>query len=563
MGAFQFLEAAPKKKQREIPRAVPVEDFTRFDNSVLPAVTQAPMNPENIPNFNQAQDNFALSTNNAEYFRVPEKVREERDIARNESLKKSQLTLYRYLKKQRTEIFGETDHPYWEKIIQQEAAFLEEVFFQSSVSKQQELLDSKFKESPQLKSALSYMGLLRLHGIHGKLGTITEQVVLSALPLDAPEGMVPTKSIHVSFEAASQEVLEAQKIEKSFHAFRNSSPFTSYSSKFALEKNSFNFSSIETESVPPEIRLMGLDLLWDLRHELLSNAKAIDQRFGQMLALYAPYSRIYIDVFKQDAMGPGSPEFLAIWRADNPKTKFRKELLGLGLITTGRRTDSRWALAGDKGASGNTPDGIFRVVGFHKKYVSQAGDDMRGLVMLSYGNSRAFSGRGFHHVFFYSPWGTNASHGCIRVYTGSNQMGLANLIWASINPMQLDQVDYMDMGNINDNNRFKETQSVREVVRYMRDNVWVSNFSEHSDGYLFAGEATYSQQIRRQYENFTAITGVSVLSAAQKLKKEDQKIIGPMGTDSKGRAVQLTHTGKYWVYDQAIREKLFGINLRK
>jgi hypothetical protein len=330
-------------------------------------------------------------------------------------------------------------------------------------------------------------------------------------------------------------------------------PYASYVKNFSIDKSDFVFTEEQTETATDTLRRIGLDLLWDLRDELLPNAPMMNQRLEEMRLKYAPYDRIYIDAFKQDALAPGSPEFLVIWRAKDDAVKYRREILGLGLITTGRRTDSRWSLAGGKGQSGNTPDGVFRLFGFNKYYISTGGDDMRGLVMLSYANGKPFSGRGLHHVFFRSPWGSNASHGCFRVYTGAKEQGLANLIWASINPLQLDQVDHIDFGVTGAKQEFTETQSVRDIVRYMRENVWISNFSEHEDGYSFTSDATYSRFIRGQYENHQNFSGVSVLEAAKELLKREQTIMGASGT----------HNGRYWAYDAGVREKLFEIDLTK
>jgi hypothetical protein len=216
--------AEGSRSSRKAPRAIPVEeDLVRFDNSVLGAAPVYSPNIKDLPDFGQHQDNYGIPTkSNAEYFRVPESVRAERDIARRINLKKAQLTLYRYLKSQREALFGEQDHTRWEREIQKEAAFLEEVFFSLSTDTQNALLQQKFKENPALKSALSYFGIFRVHGIHGKLGTQSEIKVLRAKAVDAPpEGEEPTSNL-ILFEAAPAGVLEAQKIERGFHEFPTS-----------------------------------------------------------------------------------------------------------------------------------------------------------------------------------------------------------------------------------------------------------------------------------------------------------------------------------------------------
>ncbi|MEZ4813620.1 MAG: L,D-transpeptidase [Bdellovibrionota bacterium] len=510
--------------QNDIRRAVPFyETDYRFDNSVVGPNLYPAENLEAIPYYGQYEDNFGINHGNtAEYFKVPEKVRAERDLARKESLKKAQLALYRGLSEQRKSLFN-NDHAYWLSVIQSEAEFLVELFFIKESKKQMSLLEEKYSTSPKLKEALSYFGLFRLHGIHGQV---------------------------------TEELKAAQAIEFGYHHLETDSySYKMLVSRFSVNKESLVFSAEQTQYVDSSVRRIGLDLIWDLREEILpAQAPEMNARINDLIAQYAPYDRIYIDVFKQNAMGNGSPEFLVIWRSKDSNKIYRRELIGLGLITTGSRETPTWYPYGPKGAPGNTPDGVWRIFGFSKYYISTSGDDMRGLLELSYGNRRGFSGRGFHLVFFRSPWGTNASHGCFRTYTDKDrQMGLANVIWATVNPMQLDKVKYLDFGNDGEQDGNVTTQSTREIVKYMRDNVWISNFSEYKDGYSFTSADIYSIQIRREYQSFYEHSGINVLNSAKKLLKQSQTIQGP----------EYSSKGQYWVYDQEIREKTFDINFRR
>lgn len=575
---LSFAQAKPKKrsqpKQEKIPKALPVvEDTVRFKNEVELPVAPLPHADPALPDFGENEDSYGVVIkDNASFFRVPETIRQKREIARRRNLKKAQFTLFDYIVVQREKLFPK-EHDAYVLALRNYQDFLVEVFFQKSSEEQKKMLEAKFEKSPELKASLTYFGLIRLHGVHGYLGTLKQvevpRAILASLSTEGLQSPAPAPSVTEEFVPAPKEVLDAQVVEAAYHRFvptgKRYDPYRDFVGKFAANGVNFNFSPMRTNEAAAEIRSIGLDLIWDLKERILpEKAAEIEARYTELRKKYAPYDRIYIDVFKQNAMAAGSPEFLAIWRSRDSETRYRRELLGLGLITTGKREDTRWLPVGEKGAPGNTPDGVWKVFGFDKYYVSRAGDDMRGLVQLSYADRKGFSGRGFHLVFFSSPWGTNASHGCFRVYTGADARGLANVIWAAINPLQLNNVDYTDFGNDSDNDRNKETQSVREVVRYIRENVWVTNFSEHADGFSFTGKETYSAQIRQQYTNHRAVSGVSVLDAAKKLYREGaQTIVGPSFNNKNGTVNFLTHKGQYWIYDKETRLGSFNVNLQK
>ncbi len=545
----QIAVSAPKKaSKKEIPaapKAIPV-DTVRFDNLPL-AQAEPPHDSEQLPAFGQAEDNYAVMPNNAalrsEYFRVPESVRHVREIARKESLLGSQNLLFDSIRASRMSLFVE-QQKFYEDILKKHEADFANILLNKKSTELATALEALFKASPLTRDALIYFGLIRLHGIYG------------------------------DFSAAPENLQKAQKIEKAFHEFsKETNKLSRLKNAVFIHTTAFQFSSealikIEGGDFGVELRRIGLDLLWDLRAKLLpTQAALLNQKLAEDLKTHVPYERVYIDTFKQGATGAKSPEFIAIWRYRGTGLPYRKELLGLGLMSSGERTGTPWALTGQKpGAQGNSPDGVWRIFGFDKYYKGGKFDqyDMRGMTLLSYGNEPAFTGRGFHLVFFSSPWGYPDSHGCFRVYTNrGEEAGLANMIWAAINPMQLNNVDVQDFTS---QNMYFETPYVREIMRTLQDRVWVSNFSKFEEGYRFLGDATYSVQIRRQYENFEKVAGVTVLDAANKFLKKGglQKIIGPAVTKKTKRGEDLmefkSRQGLYWAYDEEVRKKLFEVD---
>jgi hypothetical protein len=527
-----------KQESEKKPQKAVQVDVAHFDGVPLPIINE-PIDTEQLPDFGQTSATYANASRgereNAIYFRAPESVRESREESIKENLKMSERTLYKYIREQRTKDFGDEFASY-EAVIKKNQEILASNLLIKRKTAQEDDLSKKFDANPELKEALGFFGLVRLHSAHG------------------------------NFNTAPTDVKAAHEVEYAFHHYSDDrgSPLRTYNANFGVSKEAFTFDPTKASA---ELRTRGLELVWDLREILLPDfAKNIDEKLSEELKVYAPYERIYIDAFKKNAMAKGSPEFIAIWKSIGSPRKYRRELLAIGLITTGSVTSPHWNLYGPKNQPGNTPDGVWRLARFHQNHsisvpLKKGGFstvEMRGAMLLSYANSPAFSGRAFHLVFFHSNWGTNGSHGCYRTYTrdgknGYDRFGLANVIWAAVNPMQLDEVDHADFGNDGDVDEYRETPFIREIVRTMRDRVWISNFSDAEEGYRFTGDATYSVQIRRQYENFSKQTGIYIAEAANKLMNSEQKIAGPTST----------RIGKYWVYNKDTLEKTFKIDFTK